>query len=118
MAPLLDSDRTNSTIYEPIASPGLDPSSSHSSNTTATTAWGHRPEWLPTLGPHTLRHLSIWAYFALAFVVFTVVVVMVYACYSCCRSSVVRIERKGDGRGGWKRLEGRSDTGSQVRGMA
>lgn len=42
---------------------------------------------------HTLEHLSVWAYIALAFVILALTVVMLYACYICCRSHVVRIDQ-------------------------
>jgi hypothetical protein len=79
-----------------------------------------RPDRFITNRPHTLEHLSIWAYIALAFVIFALTVVMVYACCSCCRSHVVRIEQvetrdMGKRQRGWLPLKGQlSRAESQV----
>jgi hypothetical protein len=78
MAPFFDIGTRDTTTYNPTA-----------------TDLASRPERHTTKHSHTLAHLSIWAYIALGFVIFALTVVMLYACYSCCRSHVVRIEEVG-----------------------
>lgn len=111
-------DSYTSATFQPISSPGRDPSLSPPSVFSPTTAnttssirshhnniGGHEH----IHGPHSFKHLSIWAYLAFGFVVVTVVVLLGYTCVRCCAAHIVRLDssvedgRKGERKGG---LEG------------
>jgi len=53
-------------------------------------------DWRNIHGPYALKHLSFWTYLALGLIVLGISFVTAYACFSCCRAHIIRLDITND----------------------